>query len=240
MPRWISYRFEKTSASCVIGTKPYLWAPVCSWRSLPQDLAHHLRRDRRRDAPARRLAARAPAMLDEDGHDDLRVVGGREPYEPRVRAAGLVLRGACLARHRDARDPGGLPCAALDDGDHERRLGQSGLRRHRSAPRLRVDGLHRVVVGVGDPVGPNVVLHDFWKLSASVPPHRSPPKFFSVFVVCGSLSSVSCGKFVWGVNCPVPSATAVVMTLNVEPGGYRSRYARGRSGLSGLARRSLS
>src|SRR6266511_311961 len=159
MPRWISYRFEKTSASCVIGTKPYLWAPVRSWRSLPQDLAHHLRRDRRRDAPARRLAARAPAMLDEDGHDDLRVVGGREPYEPRVRAAGLVLGGACLARHRDARDPGGLPCAALDDGDHERRLGQSGLRRHRSAPRLRVDGLHRVVVGVGDPVG-DVGLHD--------------------------------------------------------------------------------
>src|SRR6266540_4143498 len=159
MPRWISYRFEKTSASCVIGTKPYLWAPVRSWRSLPQDLAHHLRRDRRRDAPARRLAARAPAMLDEDGHDDLRVVGGREPYEPRVRAAGLVLGGACLARHRDARDPGGLPCAALDDGDHERRLGQSGLRRHRSAPRLGVDGLHRVVVGVGDPVG-DVGLHD--------------------------------------------------------------------------------
>ena len=90
------------------------------------------------------------------------------------------------------------------------------------------------------PIWPNVVLHDSWKLRASVPPHDSPPKFFSVFVVWGSLSSVSVGKFVSGENCPVPSATDEVITLKVEPGGKRSRYARGRSGLSGLERRSFS
>jgi hypothetical protein len=67
------------------------------------------------------------------------------------------------------------------------------------------------------------VLHDSWKLKANVPPQRSPPKFLSVLFVWGRSSSVSCGKFVSGVNRPVPSATDDVITLNVDPGGYRSR-----------------
>ena len=40
------------------------------------------------------------------------------------------------------------------------------------------------------PIWPNVVLHDTTKLSTSVPPHVSPPKFFSVVFVCGSGSAL--------------------------------------------------
>ena len=77
-------------------------------RSSQQQL-DHLRGDRRRDAPAGRLAAGAPAALDEHRHRDLRVFGRREPDEPRVWGAPIsfcavpvlpatVTPGICAAR----------------------------------------------------------------------------------------------------------------------------------------------
>ena len=43
------------------------------------------------------------------------------------------------------------------------------------------------------PIWPNVVLHDTVKLSMSVPPQVSPPKFFSVAEVWGSGSWLRSG-----------------------------------------------
>ncbi len=69
------------------------------------------------------------------------------------------------------------------------------------------------------PIWPNVVLHDAMKLAVSVPPHESPPKFLSVTLVCGSGSALSTGYTLSGDVTPSSSATPVVTTLNVEPGG---------------------
>ena len=86
-----------------------------SW--LRQQCEQHLPGDRRRDLAAGRLAAEVAAVLDDHRDREPRVVGGREGDEPRVRClpfdAGL--RGAGLARHRDAGDLRRGAGAALDD-----------------------------------------------------------------------------------------------------------------------------
>ena len=65
----------------------------------------------------------------------------------------------------------------------------------------------------------NVVLHDFTKLSSSVPPQLEPPKFEIALPACGGVNDRRTGYWVVGVAMPVSSADAVVAILNVEPGG---------------------
>uniref|UniRef100_A0A6J7MTI6 Unannotated protein n=1 Tax=freshwater metagenome TaxID=449393 RepID=A0A6J7MTI6_9ZZZZ len=50
-------------------------------------------------------------------------------------------------------------------------------------------------------------------------------------MVCGGRYSLSSAKSVSGEATPVLSAVLVVISLNVEPGMYRSWYAFARSGL---------
>ena len=64
-------------------------------------------RDGRRDPAAGRRLAVSAAVLDDDGHRDLRVVGRSEGREPRVRRLAVALLcGSGLAGHLDAVDPG--------------------------------------------------------------------------------------------------------------------------------------
>jgi len=49
-------------------------------------------------------------------------------------------------------------------------------------------------------------------------PHPPPPKLPMVAVVCGRTSCCGAGSVESGVNCPLSSAAAAVMSLNVEPG----------------------
>src|SRR3712207_2848028 len=55
--------------------------------SLLNDRFHDVLRDRRGDRTARRLAAHVPALGDDDGDRDLRVVRRREAGEPHRRVA---------------------------------------------------------------------------------------------------------------------------------------------------------
>src|SRR4029450_14115504 len=60
-------------------------------------------RDRRGDLSARRFAAKATAVEDDNRDGDPRRIRAREAHEPRVRVLPLaVLGGAGLARHGDA------------------------------------------------------------------------------------------------------------------------------------------
>ena len=68
----------------------------------------------------------------------------------------------------------------------------------------------------------NAVLHDFAKASRSEavgpPPHGVPPKFSNVAVLSGNGIRAAAGSWTSGV-APFCSAAAVVITLNVDPGG---------------------
>src|SRR3954449_7207715 len=73
------------------------------------------------------------------------------------------------------------------------------------------------------PKAPNAVLQETVSAWVSVicpaPPHVSPWKFCSLCVVCGSASWLGAGSCDCGLKRPLLNAAAVVMTLNVEPGG---------------------
>ena len=75
---------------------------------------------------------------------------------------------------------------------------------------------------VSMPSSTNAVLHDLANASRSEavgpPPHGVPPKFSSVAVLSGSGISGRAVSAMSGV-APVCSAAAVVITLNVDPGG---------------------
>ena len=75
---------------------------------------------------------------------------------------------------------------------------------------------------VSMPSWTNAVLHDLANASRSEavgpPPHGVPPKFSSVAVLSGSGIRAAEVSWLSGV-APVCSAAAVVMTLNVDPGG---------------------
>ncbi len=72
------------------------------------------------------------------------------------------------------------------------------------------------------PSSTNAVLHDLANASRSEAvgpgPHDAPPKFSSVAVLSGSGIRGAAVSWVSGV-LPACSAAAVVITLNVEPGG---------------------
>ncbi len=84
----------------------------------------------------------------------------------------------------------------------------------------------------------NAVLHETRRASASVIgslPHPSPPKLLMVAVVCGRSSASGAGRVESVVYCPLSRAAAAVISLNVDPGAYRSLIALLRSGLPGAA-----
>src|SRR5262249_5080109 len=83
------------------------------------------------------------------------------------------------------------------------------------------------------------VLHECANASCSEAvgplPHGVPPKFSRVAVLSGSGIRAADGSWVSGV-APACRAAAVVITLNVDPGGYVSEIARFSSGDPGLSR----
>src|SRR3954451_15296791 len=103
-----------------------------------------------------------------------------------------------------------LVALVIGTSDDEPKPNASACRRSALAPSFR-------------PRPPNAVLHETRSASARLiwppPPHCSPAKFCSLCVVSGRVSWLGAGICVLGVNRPLDSAAAAVITLKVDPGG---------------------
>ena len=95
-----------------------------------------------------------------------------------------------------------------------RSMGGAALNPHDAAPDTMLDAPI-----VSAPICANAELHDTRRISGSVPPHVSPPKFLIGLFVCAGVYPVVNGYD--GsvlVTRPVCRPMPAVTTLNVEPG----------------------
>src|SRR5918994_3540209 len=118
-PRVIGRSISGTARSIVLGS-----GAQCCLQDRPGD--------RGGDLSARRFAAKATPVEDDNRDGDPRSLRRREAHEPRVGILAVaVLGGAGLARHGDTRDLGRGAGPALHDADHHLRESVGVLRRQR-------------------------------------------------------------------------------------------------------------
>src|SRR5512132_3635065 len=154
MPPRPSSRSTRYRPPRVIGRSIFGTSRLIVLRSGAQSGLQDRPRDRRGDLSARRFAAKATAVEDDNRDGDPRSLRGREAHEPRVRILPVaVLGGAGLARHGDTGDLGRGAGPALHDADHHLREGRGVLRRQRLREFVGVelrDHASARVSGLGD------------------------------------------------------------------------------------------
>src|SRR5436309_6971 len=129
-----------------------IWAVTWSFvRSLMQCRLHDGLGDGGGHHAARRVAAKATAVEDDDGDRDLGVLGGSERHEPRMGRQSLaVLGGAGLPRHLDPGDLRDRTRPALHHAHHHLRELDGRLRRDGLAEDLGGEGLDDLAARIPD------------------------------------------------------------------------------------------
>src|SRR4029453_1912396 len=149
MPPRPSSRSTRYRPPSVIGRSVFGTTPSIVLRSGAHPGLQDRPRDRRGDLSARRFAAKATAVEDDNRDGDPRSLRGREAHEPRVRVLPLaVLGGAGLARHGDAGDLGRRAGSTLHDAHHHLREGRGVLRRQRPGELSRLELRDHAPAGV--------------------------------------------------------------------------------------------